>query len=200
MSIIYMAAYNAANGLVALDKKQMDRTERPKHITPSYDSIVVTARYTRIALEERILEMVKSVTKRKAYNDARQDWKMPDITLVNGVPDCRKTTWVVKHYELGRDVVITTTLEAARDHKEKPPSRLGADANSKVKMMASVLVNGFQGPKSCDRLIVDEALMSYFGSIVIATWIAAAKEVLLIGDVNQLAFIDRLNLFEMQYI
>ncbi|GBP16379.1 Replication protein 1a [Eumeta japonica] len=66
--------------------------------------------------------------------------------------------------------------------------------------MASVLVNGFQGPKSCDRLIVDEVLMSQYGAIVMATRLASAKEVLLIGDVNQLPFIDRLNLFEMQYI
>ncbi|GBP65919.1 hypothetical protein EVAR_89412_1 [Eumeta japonica] len=34
--------------------------------------------------------------------------------------------------------------------------------------MASVLVNGFQGPKNCGRLILDEALMSYFGAIVMA--------------------------------
>ncbi|GBP22988.1 hypothetical protein EVAR_15662_1 [Eumeta japonica] len=42
--------------------------------------------------------------------------------------------------------------------------------------MASVLVNGFRGPKSCERLIVDEALMSHFGAIVMATWLADAKE------------------------
>ncbi|GBP39341.1 hypothetical protein EVAR_24322_1 [Eumeta japonica] len=66
--------------------------------------------------------------------------------------------------------------------------------------MASVVVNGFQEPKNCDRLIVDEALMSHFGAIVMATRLAGAKEVLLMGDVNQLPFIDRLNLFEMQYI
>ncbi|GBP87012.1 hypothetical protein EVAR_55296_1 [Eumeta japonica] len=66
--------------------------------------------------------------------------------------------------------------------------------------MTSVLVNGLQGPKSCDRLIVDEALRSYFRAIVMATRLAGAKEVFLIGNVNQLPFIDRLNLFEMQYI
>ncbi|GBP79465.1 Replication protein 1a [Eumeta japonica] len=36
--------------------------------------------------------------------------------------------------------------------------------------------------------------------MVIATRLAGAKEVFLIGDVNQFTFIDRLNLFEMQYI
>ncbi|GBP58793.1 hypothetical protein EVAR_25866_1 [Eumeta japonica] len=113
---------------------------------------------------------------------------------------CGKTTWAVKHFELGRDVVITTTQEAERDFKEKLASRLGADASSKVKTMVSVLVNGFQELNSCDRLIIDEALMSHFGAIVMATWLAGAKEVLLISDVNQVPFIERLNLFEMHYI
>ncbi|GBP18034.1 hypothetical protein EVAR_16980_1 [Eumeta japonica] len=123
-----------------------------------------------------------------------------DITWVKKVPDCGKTTWAVKHFELGRNVIITITLEAARDLKEKLASRLGTDAISKVKKMASILVNGFREPKNCERLIVGEALMSHFGPIVIPTRPAAAKEVLLIGDLNQLTFIDRLNLFEMEYI
>ncbi|GBP40472.1 hypothetical protein EVAR_25325_1 [Eumeta japonica] len=68
-----------------------------------------------------------------------------------------------------------------------------------MRMMASVLMNDFQRLKSCDRLIVDEALISHFGAVM-ATRLAGAKEVLLINDVNQLAFIDRLYFFEMQYI
>ncbi|GBP65920.1 Histone deacetylase 8 [Eumeta japonica] len=52
ISIIHMVAYSATNGLVAFDKEQTDRTERPKYINPSYDLIVVTARCTRVALEE----------------------------------------------------------------------------------------------------------------------------------------------------
>ncbi|GBP37729.1 hypothetical protein EVAR_23779_1 [Eumeta japonica] len=43
MSIIYMITYSATNGLMALDKEQTDRTERPKYITSSYDPIVVTS-------------------------------------------------------------------------------------------------------------------------------------------------------------
>ncbi|GBP16048.1 hypothetical protein EVAR_94389_1 [Eumeta japonica] len=65
--------------------------------------------------------------------------------------------------------------------------------------MTSVLVKGFRRPKNCDRLIVDKALVSHFGVIGSATRFTDAKEVLLISDVNQLPFIDGLNLFEMQY-
>ncbi|GBP44637.1 hypothetical protein EVAR_44165_1 [Eumeta japonica] len=125
---------------------------------------------------------------------------VPKIIWINEVPDCGKTTWVVKYFELGRNVVITTTREAARYLKEKLVNRLGADACSKVRTMASILVNDFQGSKSCNQLNVDEALMSHFGSIVMVTRLVDAKEVLLIDDANQLPFIDRLNLFEIQYI
>ncbi|GBP52250.1 hypothetical protein EVAR_83111_1 [Eumeta japonica] len=114
MSIIYMAAYSATNSLVVLDEEQMDRTERTKYITPSYDPIVAIARSTRVALEELILEMVKTVSKRKASGDAREDWVVPDITWVTGVPVCGKITCVVKDFELERDVIITTTRETAK--------------------------------------------------------------------------------------
>ncbi|GBP82344.1 hypothetical protein EVAR_90979_1 [Eumeta japonica] len=52
-----------------------------------------------------------------------------DITWVNGVPRCGKT-WVVKHFELGRDVIITTTRKTARNLKKKLASRLGSNASS----------------------------------------------------------------------
>ncbi|GBP89849.1 hypothetical protein EVAR_64222_1 [Eumeta japonica] len=110
----------------------------------------VTARCMRVALEERILEMVKTVTKRKASSDTWENWVVPDITWVNGVSGCDKTTWIVKHFELGRDVVITTTREVARDFKGKLACRLGAGASSKVR---TVSVNGFRGPRNCVRRI-----------------------------------------------
>ncbi|GBP07148.1 hypothetical protein EVAR_72274_1 [Eumeta japonica] len=47
--------------------------------------------------------------------------------------------------------------------------------------MASVLINGFVRQKSYDRLIVDATLMNDFRAIVRITWLADAKEVLLIG-------------------
>ncbi|GBP48514.1 hypothetical protein EVAR_16183_1 [Eumeta japonica] len=43
--------------------------------------------------------------------------------------------------------------------------------------MSLVLVNGFREQKSCDRLIVDETLMSPFGAIVIATQLVGLASV-----------------------
>ncbi|CAH2097492.1 unnamed protein product [Euphydryas editha] len=65
--------------------------------------------------------------------------------------------------------------------------------------MASILVNGFLEGVSISRLTVDEALMNHFGTIVIAARLSEAKEVVLVGDINQLPCIDMENLFEMRY-
>ncbi|GBP78835.1 hypothetical protein EVAR_103396_1 [Eumeta japonica] len=81
----------------------------------------------------------------------------------------------------------------------KLASRLRANAISKVRTMASVLVNSYQEPKSCDRLIVDEALMESFWSHRNGHMACGCKEAFLIGDVNQLSFIDSLNLFDIEY-
>ncbi|GBP24812.1 hypothetical protein EVAR_14145_1 [Eumeta japonica] len=116
--------------------------------------------------------MAKVITSSKGSGNNRENWVVPDITWVNG--SCRKTTWVVKHFTMRR-TFITIIREAARDLREKLASRLGADA-------------------------INEALMSHFGAIDMVTRLESVKEILLIGDVNQLPFIDRLNLFEMEYI
>ncbi|GBP41257.1 hypothetical protein EVAR_32983_1 [Eumeta japonica] len=78
----------------------------------------------------------------------------------------------------------STIRKAARDLWEILASKLGADVIRKVRTMALVLLNSFRGPKGCDRLIVEEILMSHFGAIVMVTRLAGAKEVLLMGDVN----------------
>ncbi|GBP51785.1 Fatty acid synthase [Eumeta japonica] len=131
-------------------REQTELTGRPKYMTPSYDPIVVTALCTMIALEERILEIVEAITRSKPSSDSREDWVVPDITWVNGVRGCGNTTWVVKHFEIGRDVVITTTLEAARVLREKLDSQLGADAISKIVSLCppEIEVACHNGPES----------------------------------------------------
>lgn len=65
--------------------------------------------------------------------------------------------------------------------------------------MASILANGFKESEKCYRLTVDEALMNHFGAVVMAAQLSGASEIVLIGDINQLPYLDRENLFEMRY-
>lgn len=193
----YMAAYSAKNGFVALDKEETERSGKLKFKAPDDDPIVVTAKCTKIMTDDMILEMAQSILRNTPSSGG--NWAVPNIRWVNGVPGCGKTTWVVKHFDEEKDVVATTTTEAAKDLREKLAHRLGDRVKTKVRTMASILANGFRSQDRCYRLTVDEALMNHFGAIVMAVKLSGASEVVLIGDVNQLPFLDRENLFPLRY-
>ncbi|KAF9415654.1 hypothetical protein HW555_006753 [Spodoptera exigua] len=195
----YMAAYSATSGFVALDQEESERTGTARFKTPKGDSIVVTAKCTRIMLEDRILEMAQAISGTAEPPALQGSWAVPKIQWVNGVPGCGKTTWVVSHFNEEEDMVATTTTEAAKDLREKLAHRLGQRARTRVRTMASILSNGFRPHDKCHRIIVDEALMNHFGAIVMAARLSGASEVVLVGDVNQLPFLDRENLFQLNY-
>lgn len=90
---------------------------------------------------------------------------------------------------------MTTTVEAAKDLRNKLAHRLGAQAFARMRIMASVLVK--EG-LIINQLTVGEALMNHFGAIVMATKLSGAEVVILIRDENQLPYIDRENLFEIR--
>ncbi|XP_050553864.1 uncharacterized protein LOC126911310 [Spodoptera frugiperda] len=194
-----MAAYNATAGFVSLDEKESDQRGVVKFRTPPEDSLVVVARCTRIMLDDGILKMAKSISESGPEGVLFGGWDTPTFHWTNGVPGCGKTTWIIDQFEAERDLIVTTTTEAANDLRDKLSCRIGGMVKSKVRTMASILVNGFKEQESCHRMMVDEALMNHFGAIVMAARITQAKEVLLIGDVNQLPFIDRDNLFPLIY-
>ncbi|PZC75264.1 hypothetical protein B5X24_HaOG206526 [Helicoverpa armigera] len=135
----YMAAYSAKNGFVALDEEATERTGKIKFQTPHDDPIVVTAKCTKIMLEDSILEMAQTVSGTSDTSASMEPWAVPNIRWVNGVPGCGKTTWVVKHFDERRDVVATTTTEAAKDLRGKLAHQLGDRAKTKVRTMASIL-------------------------------------------------------------
>lgn len=105
-------------------------------------------------------------------------WKVPKYTWVNGVLGCGKLTWIVRNFDNGRDVVLTSTTEATNYLRGKIASQYGEDAKIKVRTIASVLVNDLRGSekKRCERRIIDEALVHHFGAIALATKLAEAKQ------------------------
>lgn len=195
----YMAAYSATSGFVILDERETERTGHPRYVTPQNDPIVVTAHCTKIMLDDKILEMADTVSETLDIEKQKSNWSVPKICWANGVPGCGKTSWAVRHFDVEKDVMVTTTTEAAKDIKEKLAQRIGNKAKAKVRTMASILANGFRRSDRCNRLLIDEAHMNHFGAIVMAVRLSGADEVFLIGDVNQLPYIDRENLFELRY-
>ncbi|GBP21015.1 hypothetical protein EVAR_11046_1 [Eumeta japonica] len=172
-----MAAYNDTCGLVYLDEQATKITGKAKYETPENDPIVEND---------------------QDYSETFTDWETPKITWINGVPGCGKTTWIVQEFDNKRDCIVTATIEAAEDLKRKLANRIGAEATTRVRTMASILVNGFK-EHTHNRLLIDEAMMNHFGAIITAALLAKAKELLLIGDINQIPHIDRHNVFPMSY-
>ncbi|CAH2083953.1 unnamed protein product [Euphydryas editha] len=199
MSGLYMAAYNTTAGFVSAVEAEGLKEGPQKFNTPKGDAVVVVARCTRVMLGDRIIEMAKTITSDPEVGDVFGSWELPALKWINGVPGCGKTTHIVGNFDEEGEIVATTTLEAAKDLKEKLTHRYGKKAKSKVRTMASILVNGFHEGVKINRLTVDEALMNHFGAIVMAARLSEAKEVVLVGDINQLPYIDRDNLFVMRY-
>lgn len=195
----HMAAYSATAGFVDLEEEATKEPEKPRFKTTSRDNTLVIAKCTRIMLGHKTINQANSVAGEKGENLGK--WQVPNFTWVNGVPGCGKTTWIIRNFDKTRDVVITGSTEAKNDLREKLAAKHGAEEKAKVRTMASVLANGFkeQERASCERLIVDEALMNHLGSIILATKLADASETLLIGDENQVPFIDRINAFALKY-
>ncbi|CAH2105844.1 unnamed protein product [Euphydryas editha] len=199
MSGTYMAAYNSTAGFVSAVESEGKDEEPQTFETPEGDPVVVVARCTKVMLGDRILQMAKTISNDWEAGLLSVTWGLPSLEWINGVPGCGKTTRIVRDFDEDTEVVITTTVEAAKDLKEKLAHHYGNKAKQKVRTMASVLVNGFREGSTITRLTVDEALMNHFGAIVMAARLSGAEKVILVGDINQLPYIDRDNLFEMRY-
>lgn len=194
-----MAAYSETSGFVERDEGETRRKGKITFKTTPEDPIVVVAGCTRIMLEDRILEMAEKISGEAGYGESFEHWAIPDIKWVNGVPGCGKTTWVIENFDQENDIVVTTTRQAMTDLREKLTLKGRSNVQNRVRTMASILVNGLKEPEKCCRLIVDEALMNHFGAIVMAFRITGVSEALLIGDKNQLPYIERNNLFRLVY-
>ncbi|GBP93753.1 hypothetical protein EVAR_63116_1 [Eumeta japonica] len=125
-------------------------------------------------------------------------WETPKITWINAVPGCGKTMWIVQEFDKKRDCIVTTAIEAAEDLKEKLTNRIRVEATTRVRTMASILVNGFK-EQTHNCLLIYEAMMNHFGAIITAALLGEAKELLLIGDINQIPHTNRHNVFLMSY-
>lgn len=198
MSGSYMAAYSMAGGFVGL-REEVAEGERPVFNTPPGDPIVVVAKCTRVMLDDRILDMAETVSSGLSEGGIPERWIHPTVSWVQGVPGCGKTSWIVSNINTHTDTVVTTTREAVADLRSRLQPKTGERfAKRRVLTMASLLVNGSRDTQG-SRLIVDEALMNHFGAVVMAIQITKANEVVLVGDRNQLPYIDRLNLFPLHY-
>lgn len=114
----HMAAFNTTVGdFVPLDEERTQMTGQQTFKAPKSDPIVVTAQCTKVMLDERILGTAGTIS------TSWENWTVPKITWVNGVPGCGKSTSIVAQFDTENDMVVTTTIEAASDLREKLAQR-----------------------------------------------------------------------------
>ncbi|CAB0044369.1 unnamed protein product [Trichogramma brassicae] len=91
MSGSYMAAYSGSCGFVGLDEERTELEGRTYFNTPPGNQIVVVAKCTRIMLDDRILEMARSISRRLPEGSDSRRWMQPTISWEQGVPGCDLT-------------------------------------------------------------------------------------------------------------
>lgn len=67
-------------------------------LTSTVDPIVLVAKYTRVTLDDQILEMAKSISGDRNANAALVGWQLPKFKWINRVPGCGKT-YIVENFD-----------------------------------------------------------------------------------------------------
>lgn len=137
--------------------------------------------FTEFLTDKKILERVKlmSVGEKKVQ-----------YRFIQGVPGCGKTTWIVQNFKPGSSLVLVSTVNGRDDVIGRLKEEYGGEHNRNVQTYASILMNG---PKQegIEWVICDEAGMQHPGAIDFSIKMTQCHKVTVLGDGNQIAFIDR---------
>lgn len=127
---------------------------------------------------------------------------IPEITSIQGVPGCGKSTWIYKNHQIGTDLVLSATREGISSIKDKVMDHCESNnivfnsIKNNYKTIASYLVNG---SKKYNIVMVDEYLMVHAGLIGLISVLSGCSKLILLGDKNQIPYIDRLNFVDMKH-
>jgi hypothetical protein len=120
---------------------------------------------------------------------------LPDIKLIDGIPGCGKSTFILENHIPHRDLVLTQTRAALEDirlrarekYEDININRLKTD----YRTVSSYIING--SDKKYERVFIDEALLMHAGYVGFVASITEASEIILLGDTRQIPYIERSN-------
>lgn len=136
------------------------------------------------------------------YEDVEIGKTLPRFYWLNGPPGCGKTYMIMKNY--GPEVLVLTATTAGRDDVRAALEDAGMEGiEEQVRTVTSAVMNPANVLKtapSVSTILVDEATMIHPSQIVfLVSLLPNVKKILMIGDVNQIPFIDRLRMGDVQY-
>ncbi|UHM27517.1 MAG: RNA-dependent RNA polymerase [Sanya virga-like virus 1] len=129
----------------------------------------------------------------------------PYVELMQGVPGCGKTTYILNHVKLptedfSGDLVLCATREGAEDVRERMKNLHGEKVAKYLKRnyvtVDSYLLNG-STKHVC--VYVDEALMLHAGHVMFAASKAGCERLVLMGDTRQIPYINRMMSCEVKF-
>nr|APG77626.1 hypothetical protein [Shayang virga-like virus 1] len=122
------------------------------------------------------------------------------ITLIEGVPGCGKSTYILNEHKFSdvdcEHVVLTATKETAEDMKRRVSQKYGVSVDDPImkkryRTCDSFLMHYKARSENIDTLWVDEGLMKHFGEIMWCVYLSGARNLRICGDRAQIPFINR---------
>ncbi|ALT22299.1 polymerase [Colombian potato soil-borne virus] len=146
-----------------------------------------------------LMNEIPLLTRLEASFNRRIQRNAPRITLVDGVPGCGKSTYVVREANLVNQYVVTMGREAAEDLRERFKKERQATAFQlkRVRTVDSYLLNDTQSRAGV--LHFDEALMAHAGMVYFVADDLSARSVVCQGDSQQIPFINRVEAIKLRY-
>lgn len=118
------------------------------------------------------------------FKDVEFSFDAPDVSLVQGVPGCGKTTYILEQLKNRKNVLaLTVTNSGSKDLIERDSS-----SGNKIGTVDSYLLNQ---NSLHDLVYIDEYLMKHHGALVIVMYVSKCKEMYMLGDQNQIPYIER---------
>nr|QZA75382.1 replicase [Peanut clump virus] len=121
------------------------------------------------------------------------------VRLIDGVPGCGKSTWILNNCDLDKQVVLAEGREATDDLRKRfaekgfPRKRCEERVRTVHSFMLKPLTRHF------NSFHFDEALMAHAGMIFICGRMLGAREVICQGDSKQIPFINRVEQISLRY-
>ncbi|KAG8261668.1 hypothetical protein J6590_067735 [Homalodisca vitripennis] len=173
----------------SLNEKHLSSQEAiDANIKPANDILLVSEE-TEVMNHLRLYNSVKGIGIRETVGTR--------LKLVQGVPGCGKTTFIINNHREG-DLVLFPTRDAAVDFRKRLKLKREETSAKEIKdscrTVHSFIINSTDHLKNggkYKRVIVDEALMLHAGEILFACALAGVSEALLIRDKNQIPYINR---------
>ncbi|BAA34693.1 150KDa protein [Broad bean necrosis virus] len=175
------------------DKKGYILSDRP--CSKKKNSLLMMCDTTYLMNEMIIYQNCMRVLKtRKTKRKAR-------ITLIDGVPGCGKSTYIVNNADVRTDLILSMGKEATEDLKRRFTKEKGArqEDMKRVRTVDSYLLNDFGNKLRADTVHFDEALMAHAGMVYFIAMMCSAKRIKCQGDSKQIPFINRVESIKLEY-